>query len=380
MTTRNTSMKNPPTSYSGVNEFNLPIRNESSNYYKPHSLSYYPVNRSHMLPDSSHIPQDYEGTTFNKNNITPGPHSTEMNTNETIGYNQFHGQHLFQSDHEAFASSPIINSSLNPPLASLEDSPTRIPLSNVNIPPQNHNYIAQDASVYQSQQKVANSITYRDHHLGYSGNTHYSVNSITQDDDHNIIPSFHYQQVMSQIHGNVASQDQGTHHTQLSHASIASYGSSNSDDSPFSHVRNPSADTVDTKHEEDNHQPLIKTAFWEDENTICYQVEVDGILVSRREDNNYINGTKLLNVAGLSRGKRDGMLKLERHKSIVKVGSMNLKGVWLPYARATEIARNLGIKNKLYPLLREDLSDFFRKEGVHLKRDDYVMFVDGNES
>jgi hypothetical protein len=41
-----------------------------------------------------------------------------------------------------------------------------------------------------------------------------------------------------------------------------------------------------------------------------------------------INGTKLLNVAGMSRGKRDGILKNEKGRVVVKVGAMHLKGVW----------------------------------------------------
>jgi hypothetical protein len=45
-------------------------------------------------------------------------------------------------------------------------------------------------------------------------------------------------------------------------------------------------------------------------------------------DNNMINGTKLLNAAGMSRGKRDGILKNERGRMVVKIGAMHLKGVW----------------------------------------------------
>jgi protein SOK2 len=41
-----------------------------------------------------------------------------------------------------------------------------------------------------------------------------------------------------------------------------------------------------------------------------------------------INGTKLLNAAGMSRGKRDGILKNERGRMVVKIGAMHLKGVW----------------------------------------------------
>ena len=45
-------------------------------------------------------------------------------------------------------------------------------------------------------------------------------------------------------------------------------------------------------------------------------------------DNDMINGTKLLNVVGMSRGKRDGILKNEKGRVVVKVGAMHLKGVW----------------------------------------------------
>lgn len=45
-------------------------------------------------------------------------------------------------------------------------------------------------------------------------------------------------------------------------------------------------------------------------------------------DNDMINGTKLLNVAQMSRGKRDGILKNEPSRAVIKVGSMHLKGVW----------------------------------------------------
>jgi protein SOK2 len=41
-----------------------------------------------------------------------------------------------------------------------------------------------------------------------------------------------------------------------------------------------------------------------------------------------VNGTKLLNVTGMSRGKRDGILKNEHARVVVKVGPMHLKGVW----------------------------------------------------
>lgn len=48
-------------------------------------------------------------------------------------------------------------------------------------------------------------------------------------------------------------------------------------------------------------------------------------------DNHMINGTKLLNVAGMTRGRRDGILKSEKIRHVVKIGPMHLKGVWYDY-------------------------------------------------
>ena len=103
-------------------------------------------------------------------------------------------------------------------------------------------------------------------------------------------------------------------------------------------------------------------------------------------DNHMINGTKLLNVVGMTRGRRDGILKAEKQKQVVKIGPMHLKGVWyvpsspfvpapdcpsllhaeknlslfgteeltynkrIPYERALALANQEKITEKLYPL------------------------------
>jgi protein SOK2 len=107
-------------------------------------------------------------------------------------------------------------------------------------------------------------------------------------------------------------------------------------------------------------RPKLTTTFWEDEGTVCYQVESRGISVSRREDTNFINGTKLLNVAGMTRGRRDGILKSEKVRYVVKIGAMNLKGVWIPFERALELARNEGIVDVLYPLFVKDIKELYQ--------------------
>ncbi|OZJ05898.1 hypothetical protein BZG36_00896 [Bifiguratus adelaidae] len=101
--------------------------------------------------------------------------------------------------------------------------------------------------------------------------------------------------------------------------------------------------------------PKLTTTVWDDENTMCYQVEVNGICVARRNDNQMVNGTKLLNVVGMSRGKRDGILKNEKGRVVVKVGAMHLKGVWIPLVRARDLSQHFKISELLHPLLSDDL-------------------------
>ncbi|KAG2230269.1 hypothetical protein INT48_009468 [Thamnidium elegans] len=103
-------------------------------------------------------------------------------------------------------------------------------------------------------------------------------------------------------------------------------------------------------------RPKITTNVWEDEGTLCFQVDAKGICVARRQDNDMINGTKLLNVVGMSRGKRDGILKNEKGRVVVKVGAMHLKGVWIPFNRATELAEKFKILDVLYPLFVDEPS------------------------
>ncbi|KAI9668446.1 MAG: hypothetical protein M1831_001200 [Alyxoria varia] len=104
------------------------------------------------------------------------------------------------------------------------------------------------------------------------------------------------------------------------------------------------------------HKPRLTGTVWEDEGTVCFQVEVRGICVARRQDNCFINGTKLLNVANMTRGRRDGILKSEKVRKVVKIGPMHLKGVWIPFERALEFANKEKITEQLYPLFVSNIS------------------------
>jgi hypothetical protein len=105
-------------------------------------------------------------------------------------------------------------------------------------------------------------------------------------------------------------------------------------------------------------RPRVTTTLWEDEGTFCFQVEANGVCVARREDNDYVNGTKLLNVCGMTRGKRDGILKTEKQRYVVKVGAMHLKGVWIPFERALTFAMKNHIADLLYPLFMKDIKSY----------------------
>lgn len=102
----------------------------------------------------------------------------------------------------------------------------------------------------------------------------------------------------------------------------------------------------------------VTTTLWEDEGTLCFQVDVKGVCVARRHDNNMVNGTKLLNVCGMSRGKRDGILKNEKERIVVKVGAMHLKGVWIAFNRGKQLAEQHGIADALYPLFEPNIQSF----------------------
>lgn len=131
---------------------------------------------------------------------------------------------------------------------------------------------------------------------------------------------------------------------------------------PHHHHQQPSPQhqTQQQQHQQQQQQrPRITTSLWDDEGTVCYQVDVRGICVARRQDNDMVNGTKLLNVTGMSRGKRDGILKNEKGRVVVKVGAMHLKGVWVTFARAKALAVQFNIADHLHPLFVDEPAMYF---------------------
>ncbi|ANZ75280.1 BA75_02964T0 [Komagataella pastoris] len=107
---------------------------------------------------------------------------------------------------------------------------------------------------------------------------------------------------------------------------------------------------------------LITSVQWDEENTVVYQYVVQGIPLSRRADNDYINATKLLNLTGMRRGRRDGILKLEKLRHVVKTGTIDLKGVWVPLKRAIKLAKAEQVFQKARLIFVTNIADYYQTQ------------------
>lgn len=146
-------------------------------------------------------------------------------------------------------------------------------------------------------------------------------------------------------------QQQLHHQPPVSQSHLASAAQA----TPLQDTLNPTSTSTVGQFQPPGIRPRVTTTMWEDEKTLCYQVDANNVSVVRRADNNMINGTKLLNVAQMTRGRRDGILKLEKVRHVVKIGSMHLKGVWIPFERALTMAQRENIVDLLYPLFVRDI-------------------------
>ncbi|KAI4702901.1 hypothetical protein J4E81_001774 [Alternaria sp. BMP 2799] len=74
-----------------------------------------------------------------------------------------------------------------------------------------------------------------------------------------------------------------------------------------------------------------------------------------------INGTKLLTLTAMTAGRKGALLKSEKIRHTVKLGPTHLKGVWIPFERALELANAEKIVESLYPLFVHDIGSLARK-------------------
>ncbi|GAA5916285.1 KilA-N domain-containing protein [Sporobolomyces salmoneus] len=99
----------------------------------------------------------------------------------------------------------------------------------------------------------------------------------------------------------------------------------------------------------------VHPTLWEDQLAVVVSIEVNGHVVARRIDNNWINCTKLLNAAGLSREQKDVCLKSEMQRHVVRRGTSCLKGVWLPLEAARKLAERHRLEVLLFPLFASNI-------------------------
>ncbi|KAJ3123324.1 hypothetical protein HK098_002015 [Nowakowskiella sp. JEL0407] len=105
-------------------------------------------------------------------------------------------------------------------------------------------------------------------------------------------------------------------------------------------------------------QMLLSKCTWEECQTEIFVLEVNGHALARRADNSMLNGTKLLNIAGLTRGKRDGVLKNEHPRLVIRNGSMIVKGVWISLSRARILSEIYGIGHVIASILSSNPSKY----------------------
>lgn len=75
--------------------------------------------------------------------------------------------------------------------------------------------------------------------------------------------------------------------------------------------------------------PRVIAGVWEEKRALCFQVEANGIRVSRKEDDRMINGSQLWKVASLRKsGLSFSGLTRDKSSDQVKFESGYLKGIW----------------------------------------------------
>lgn len=122
--------------------------------------------------------------------------------------------------------------------------------------------------------------------------------------------------------------------------------------------------------------------YWSTDGVFYYCMEINNVSVCRRSIDSFVNGTKLLNAANLTRGRRDGLLKKVTNKFVVRNGIAPLRGVWIPLHVAQDFAGLEDIEDICYPLLEENLEDAFKSnpEFVNAINKKMKNFKDSTES
>ena len=85
-----------------------------------------------------------------------------------------------------------------------------------------------------------------------------------------------------------------------------------------------------------------------------YEMEVNSVAVMRRQNDDWLNATQILKVAGVEKGRRTKILEKEiqtgEHEK-VQGGYGKYQGTWIPFQRGLEVCRQYGVEDVLTKLL-----------------------------
>lgn len=105
---------------------------------------------------------------------------------------------------------------------------------------------------------------------------------------------------------------------------------------------------------------LISKVYWMEQDTYCYQFELGPHRICRREDTHFINASKLIRLAPMTRGRRDGILRSEKVRYITRKGQTDFKGVWVPFERAKYLAVLANIFSHVQALFSYDMESVYQ--------------------
>ncbi|EPS43471.1 hypothetical protein H072_2517 [Dactylellina haptotyla CBS 200.50] len=98
--------------------------------------------------------------------------------------------------------------------------------------------------------------------------------------------------------------------------------------------------------------PLIYSAVYS--GVGVYEMTVNNVAVMRRRDDDWLNATQILKVAGVEKGKRTKVLEKEILTGVhekVQGGYGKYQGTWINFDRGREFCRQYGVEEPLRPLL-----------------------------
>ncbi|KAK6507447.1 transcriptional regulator swi6 [Arthrobotrys musiformis] len=98
--------------------------------------------------------------------------------------------------------------------------------------------------------------------------------------------------------------------------------------------------------------PLIYSAVYS--GVSVYEMTVNNVAVMRRRDDDWLNATQILKVAGVEKGKRTKVLEKEILTGVhekVQGGYGKYQGTWINFERGKEFCRRYGVEDVLRPLL-----------------------------